>query len=222
VGLALAEAEGLAPGEALGLAEAEALEAELATVLSSTARACIPLSSKPRSSLAEAEALLIALVEAEALEAGLALRCRRSRDLLLRGRPSPDHRSPYHRPFGHASPYHRSPRRLRGRPRRVRTPARPTPPTRQVLTIYASFLLLFACTSTERMHHPGSYDLYKFMDLFTAMLTVSRTATPRAVIPDGPRLIGEPISSVSSCVCTEERPEHISSRRTQTVTKEVR
>ena len=72
VGLALAEAEGLALGEALGLAEAEALEAGLATVLSSTPRACIPLSSKPRSSLAEAEALLIALVEAEALEAGLA------------------------------------------------------------------------------------------------------------------------------------------------------
>jgi hypothetical protein len=26
--------------------------------------------------------------------------------------------------------------------------------------------LPFACTSTERMHHPGSYALYRFMDLF--------------------------------------------------------
>jgi hypothetical protein len=57
VGLALAEAGELALGEALGLVEAEALlvalveaealEAGLATVLSSTPRACIPLSSKP-------------------------------------------------------------------------------------------------------------------------------------------------------------------------------
>jgi hypothetical protein len=74
VGLALGEADALALGEAVGLAEAEALEAGLPAALSPTLRASIPLplSSKPRSSLAEAEALLIALVEAEALEAGLA------------------------------------------------------------------------------------------------------------------------------------------------------
>jgi hypothetical protein len=60
VAVAVGEAEGLALAEAEGLA----------TVFSSTPRACIPLSSKPRSSLAEAEALLIALVDAEALEAG--------------------------------------------------------------------------------------------------------------------------------------------------------
>jgi hypothetical protein len=74
VGLALGEADALALGEAVGLAEAEALEAGLAAALSPTPRSSIPLplSSKPRSSLAEAEALLIALVEAEALEAGLA------------------------------------------------------------------------------------------------------------------------------------------------------
>jgi hypothetical protein len=68
------EAVGLALGEAVGLAEAEALEAGLPAALSPTLRSSIPLplSSKPRSSLAEAEALLIALVEAEALEAGLA------------------------------------------------------------------------------------------------------------------------------------------------------
>jgi hypothetical protein len=57
VAVAVGEAVVLALAEAEGLAEAEALEAGLATVLSSTPRACIPLSSKPRSSLAEAEAL---------------------------------------------------------------------------------------------------------------------------------------------------------------------
>ena len=70
----LGEAVGLAFGEPLGLAEAEALGAGVAAALSSTARSSVPLplSWKPRSSLAEAEALLIALVEAEALAAGLA------------------------------------------------------------------------------------------------------------------------------------------------------
>ena len=58
--------------------------------------------------------------------------------------------------------------------------------------------------------------------LEAGLAATALSSTPRAVIPDGPRLIGEPISSVSSCVCTEERPEHISSRRTQTVTEEVR
>jgi hypothetical protein len=29
-----------------------------------------------------------------------------------------------------------------------------------------SYLLGLVCTSTERMHHPGSCDLCKFMDLF--------------------------------------------------------
>ena len=74
VELALGEAVGLALGEASGLAEAEALEAGLAAALSSTARSSVPLplSSKPLSSLGEAEALLVALAEAEALETGLA------------------------------------------------------------------------------------------------------------------------------------------------------
>jgi len=50
VGLALGEADALALGEAVGLAEAEAVEAGLATVVSSTPRLFIPLSSKPLSS----------------------------------------------------------------------------------------------------------------------------------------------------------------------------
>jgi hypothetical protein len=57
VGLALGEADGLALGEAVGFAEAEVLEAGLAAAESSTLRACMPLSSNPRSSFAEAEAL---------------------------------------------------------------------------------------------------------------------------------------------------------------------
>ena len=61
----------LAEAGALVAAEAEALNSGLAALLSSTLRLFAPLSSKPRSSLAEDEALLDAL--AEAVEAGLAV-----------------------------------------------------------------------------------------------------------------------------------------------------
>ena len=93
------------------------------------------------------------LAEAEALEAGLATALSTPRSSIpLPLSSKPRSLSP------RACPYRLSLcRRLHGRPRRVRTPTWPTPPTRYAITIYASFLLFLlahprkGCTTQVRM-----------------------------------------------------------------------
>ena len=164
VGLALGEAVGLALGEAPGLAEAEALEAGLAASLSSAARSSIPLplSSKPRSSLAEAEAVLVALAEAEALEAGLATALSSTPRLFIPLSSKPRSSDP--RAFIPLSSKPPSSSPLAAATGAKTDMANATDKTSSNHLRIVS--LPFACTSTERMHHPGSYALYRFMDLF--------------------------------------------------------